>query len=328
MLTISNILKKHGYTLDKLIGKGNTSECYLIDNPQFGQKQFVCKIIDLVRKDGNQHSIEAATKEIQILSQMDHPNIIRCYDYFQEDNTLFAVLEYCKNGNMADLILSHNPIEYSKLHDFSIQLVDAVSFLHLNNIAHLDITPANILFTEYDKLKLSSFGNSIQIQKGEKTNLKVGTKYFRAPEIGNGFYDPFYADIFSLGITLLVMAKKEVAIALPIVQDYLPYLIKETESLGELGNLIKECINPNPAERPNAFQLLDKLRGIVNHNQQPSSSKSYSSLKHLVGFSRVSSKLILNKNKTAKHAIALSHSKLNPYKSAPCIPTKVSPPRN
>ena len=144
MLTISNILKKHGYTLDKLIGKGNTSECYLIDNPQFGQKQFVCKIIDLVKKDGNQHSIEAATKEIQILSQMDHPNIIRCYDYFQEENTLFAVLEYCKNGNMADLILSRNSIEYSKLHDFSIQLVDAVSFLHLNNIAHLDITPANI----------------------------------------------------------------------------------------------------------------------------------------------------------------------------------------
>ena len=327
MQTIANVLKKHGYSLGKFIGKGNTSECYLIDNPQFAQKQYVCKIIDLVNNDENKHAIEAATKEIQILSKMDHPNIIRCYDYFQEDNTLYAILEYCKQGNMADLILSHAPIETSKLHDFAIQLVDAVSFLHLNSIVHLDITPSNILFTEYDKIKLSSFGNSIQIQKGDKTNLKVGSKFFRAPEIGSGYYDPFYADIFSLGVTLLVMVKKEVAMALPIVQDYIPYLVKETESLGEIGCVIKQCISINPADRPNIFQLLDKLKAVVSHSH-PTSCKSCSSLKHFIGFSNhVSSKIFVTKSKSTKHSLALRSSKLTPYQSAPCIPTKISPPK-
>ena len=320
--SLRNILLKHGYSIGQFVGRGTSSECYTVNNPQFGQKQFVCKIINLLNDSQHKQNIEIAKKEIQILSHLDHPNIIRCYDYFQENNAICAILEYCQHGNMADLILSHTPLDISKIEDFSIQLVDAVSFLHLHEIAHLDITPTNILFTEYDKIKLSSFHNSVQVPNGTKITLNVGTNLFRAPEIGNGPYDPYLADIFSLGVTLLVMAKRDVAMGMSIVQDYIPYLIKETQSLGEFGLIIKDCLNVNPIERPNVFQVLEKLKNIIQHHGT-TPSKSCGSLKHMLGFSnQVSSKLLLvNKNKLTKKSIHLG-SKLTAYKSAPMLPTQ------
>ena len=153
---------------------------------------------------------------------MDHPNIIRLYEIFEDDRYISLVMELCEGGNLFDRIndLAEKDKSFSEKEAVKIfkQVMSAVSYCHNQGICHRDIKPENILFankTPESPIKIIDFGLSKifgeikPIMKGgqiEKNimSLKVGTAYYMAPEVLQGDYDN-KCDIWSCGVLLYIL---------------------------------------------------------------------------------------------------------------------------
>ena len=254
-------LQKHGYEMGRFLGKGATADCFEVFSKNFHNRSFACKIIDIFPHDKKEQMIRAFTEEVKLLSQLDHPNIIRCYDFFEENETMYMILENCEFGGLNQLISTKPEFVRQNCVRYSVEIVDALLNCHTLGVAHLDIKPHNIFVNKYNKTKLSDFGFSKMVKHGDKIDKKIGSRLFMAPEIGSGPYDPYKADIYSLGVTLLFIAD--------------PYYFKQfspnffydealgvARNLGELGLLITDCMNRNPDERPSIFDVFNRLRRI------------------------------------------------------------------
>jgi serine/threonine protein kinase len=199
-----------------------------------------------------------ALQELQALRSLWNPNVIYLYESFVECGVSFLIFEYCPGGSLADKI-KHKPIPRNELDPICCQLISALRACHAQHIAHLDIKPENILIDKNGRVKLADFGTSQIINGGLSCQFK-GSPAFLAPEILRGQpYNPFKADVWSLGVTLYGLA----AGTLPWAGSLEEYLAQAAHGLGQvdpiipkkLVKLLKLMIRPNPAERVSLNQI-------------------------------------------------------------------------
>ncbi|EAY05007.1 CAMK family protein kinase [Trichomonas vaginalis G3] len=194
-LSLPQILQRHGYEIVRSIGSKCFPSCLQVYHPSFNEN-FVCKI---VTKKVN------FEKELYALSVLDHPNIVRLYSHFVENDTYFLILEYCDGGNLETMIKSRTRPKQDKIISYTKQIVSALKYIHSKKFAHHDLKPSNILFDKYGRLKIADFGLSVQYETNSSKYF-VGSYGYLAPEQRmNQIYDPFVADIWSLGVTLYYM---------------------------------------------------------------------------------------------------------------------------
>ena len=205
------------YLKIKEISNGTYSKVYSVQK-KTDFKLYCCKeILKSKVKD-----LPKFRNEINILSKVDHPNIIRLYEIFEDDRYISLVMELCEGGNLFDRIndLAEKDKSFSEKEAVKIfkQVMSAVSYCHNQGICHRDIKPENILFankTPESPIKIIDFGLSKifgeikPIMKGgqiEKNimSLKVGTAYYMAPEVLQGDYDN-KCDIWSCGVLLYIL---------------------------------------------------------------------------------------------------------------------------
>lgn len=155
--------------------------------------------------------------EINILTKVDHPNIIKLYEVYEDNRYVFLIMEECTGGELFDRILDR--IESKKLYSekeaCSIfkQMMSAVSYCHSEKICHRDLKPENLLFLTKDEtspIKVIDFGLSKNVTTGGKNEVKhnmktkVGTAYYVSPEVLKGQYDES-CDIWSSGVILYIL---------------------------------------------------------------------------------------------------------------------------
>ena len=143
--------------------------------------------------------------EIEIHSRIVHPNIIRLYNIYENKSSIYILMEFAKNGNLYSLIRRRNGMNEKNAYKYFSQIVNAVYFLHKNNIIHRDIKPENIVLDENENCKLCDFGWSIILNDNSKRNTFCGTLEYMAPEIINNEGYEKSIDIWSLGILLYEM---------------------------------------------------------------------------------------------------------------------------
>jgi serine/threonine protein kinase len=153
-----------------------------------------------------------SNNEIKILSLLNHKNIVKILDYSIE--SLFIVMELCDydlNQFLIDSDLRVNIInnfssEISLKYNWTIQMVNAISYLHINNIIHRDIKPENILIKQENTwiLKLTDFGVSKLMAGRDHAYTFTGTNYYMSPEMIGSFNSKYskLTDVWSLGIVL------------------------------------------------------------------------------------------------------------------------------
>jgi len=216
------ILKSSGtiakkYLKIKNISNGTYSKIYLVQN-KTDFKLYCCKEI-LKSKVAD---LTKFKNEINILSRVDHPNIIRLYEIFEDERYISLIMEYCKGGDLFKKIneLADKDQSFSEKEAVKIfkQLMSAVSYCHSQGICHRDLKPENILFLTKDpdsQIKIIDFGLSKifgeikPIMKGNKVeknimSLRVGTAYYMSPEVLQGNYDN-KCDIWACGVILYIM---------------------------------------------------------------------------------------------------------------------------
>lgn len=209
-------------------------------------------------------------KEIGLLQQLDHPNIIRYLSSFIDNNELHIVLELADAGDLQRMIKHfHNkgrPIPEKTVWKYFVQICHAVEYMHSKRIMHRDIKPANVFITAGAVVKLGDLGLGRYFSTCT-TQLKtlVGTPYYMSPErIREHNYD-FKSDVWSVGCLLYELAALQSpffatdmtlkALCTKIESCSYPPLPQHLYS-STLCQLVDRCLTSDPAERPSASLLV------------------------------------------------------------------------
>lgn len=196
---------------ERLLGSGTFAQVRLGIDRQTGDK-FAVKLIDKKRFSRNHGSdrCEALKDEVEILRHISHPNIIKLYDFFENEQSMWLVLELVEGGDLFDLLTKNGKgVSESRARTIFRQLVSAVGHLHEKNIVHRDLKPENILVSPgEDLIKLSDFGLSRALgSTGSLMETMCGTPQYLAPEIIGGARVGYgkEVDLWSLGVLLYVL---------------------------------------------------------------------------------------------------------------------------
>jgi calcium/calmodulin-dependent protein kinase I len=145
--------------------------------------------------------------EVDILSQLDHPNVLKIFEIFDEDDCIYLVLELLAGGELFDRIVEKESYSEKEAAETIRPLVDALRYCHQLGIIHRDLKPENILYqSEEDSsiIKITDFGLARFVQN-ELATTACGTPNYVAPEIiaGQGYGKE--VDIWSIGVIIYIM---------------------------------------------------------------------------------------------------------------------------
>ena len=175
----------------------------------FQSKLILCfKLID-VRRKLSEEDRAALGNEIDILKQVDHPNIVKCYDIYEDEKYIYIVMELLQGGELFDQILKHEKFDEKAARDIVAPIFDALSYCHDLGIIHRDIKPENLLFSskEIDTgvIKVSDFGLARFVTDETFATTTCGTPGYVAPEILSEKPYKEGCDLWSVGVVLFIL---------------------------------------------------------------------------------------------------------------------------
>ena len=254
------------YEVIRQLGKGGYGKVYEVKNKKTGEIR-ACKHLSKL----SIKNLEKFEREINILIKTDHPHIIKLYEIFESQRSLYLVMEECKGGEVFDKIIEHIQSKqmYSEKDAANMfqQVMSSIEYCHNNGICHRDLKPENLLYlndgNEKDNpIKVIDFGLS-QIFIDRKLKTKVGTAYYVSPEILKGDYTE-KCDIWSAGVILYIFLSgdppfngpNDSAIYNKISQMKFSFPEKKWKNISnEAKDLIVHMLAPEK-ERYNAKQVL------------------------------------------------------------------------
>jgi serine/threonine protein kinase len=281
------------YKLIEEIGKGGMGLVYKAEDQKVGRIVAIKELIlpkDI--KDSEKIlSIERFKRESQVGYSLNHPNIVRFFDFGQENDRHFIAMEFLKGENLKDFIIS-NSLDNNQLIQIFIQIAQGLEFAHNNNIIHRDIKPANIQVLPNNKVKITDFGIAkIKDLKSELTQdgTMFGTLAYISPEqIMNSKAVDHRADIYSFGALMYELITGKA--------------IFEGDNI---GNIIYKILHLNP-QPLNSFKdnLPNGLENIILRCLEKDLEKRYqdsdsiiNDLKKVINNNN-SNKIIFNSNKS------------------------------
>ena len=185
----------------KSIGNGSFGQVYLAIN-NIDKKIYAIKHMEKDKLMKHLQCLDPIYAEIDIQSRVDHPNIIKLL-YVQETETTFdLVMDYAKDGTLFEYVVKNKGLPEKLAFKYFIQIVNAIKFLHDNDIIHRDIKPENILLFENNVIKLCDFGWSIKCVDHLPGGSFTGTTEYMAPELIDNMDYGKEIDLWMLGILL------------------------------------------------------------------------------------------------------------------------------
>ena len=256
------------YEVKQKIGKGKFGLVKCGINKETN-KQVAIKIT--AKKNMDKSDLELAKVEIDILKISQHPNIIKLYDIYENENYIYIIMEYCSGG---DLLSYFEYYEYqlkeTKVCEIIHKLSMAIYFLHSYGIVHRDLKPENILMTDLTPeadIRLLDFGLSKIIGNEEKCTEPYGTLSFVAPEVLQGKPYDKSVDLWSIGIiTFLLLCgylpfddkHSEREIARQTIQDPVPFENKIwSKYTPEARTFVEGLLQKKPEKRYSIKELLE-----------------------------------------------------------------------
>ncbi|CAD8077040.1 unnamed protein product [Paramecium primaurelia] len=281
------------YEIEKLIGSGSFASVYIgkskADGTKVAIKAFLKKMLML--QDPTQWR-EQIDNEVKVMKYMNHQNVLKLYDVFENKAQIYLITELCRGGNLDQAIKKlEEPLPFLTVKVIFRQIVEGIKYMHDIGLMHRDIKPANILFRKPISLKqfglqaqdgplISDFGVSSTIQKQLNVYQFCGSYGYMAPEIFVCEEDKSKSynekcDVFSLGCLLyeltttkplfsgnnLKQSNKECNINMN-------KLLEDCFGNRQLINLLMKMLNPNPDQRISCSEVLNHPVMQVEYDDQ------------------------------------------------------------
>ena len=233
------------YYIKGIIGKGTFSTVKLGIDRITGEKVAI-KILNK-QKILNQNDVERVEREIKILKNIDHINLIKINKIKEDSENFYMIMEYCEIGELFNYIVKKSLLNENESAYYYFQLINGLEYIHSKNIVHRDLKPENLLINNKKILKIIDFGLSNFIKKDEFLSTPCGSPCYASPEmIGGKKYDGNLIDIWSSGIILYAM-----------LCGYLPFEGQNNEILFQ--NIVKCEVNYPKYLSIIAVDLLKKI---------------------------------------------------------------------
>ena len=245
------------YEIIQEIGRGAFSIVYKVKSKEDNNIYCLKKI--------NMKKTNDKENEIKILSNLDHPNLIKFFYSYSNEEGIYIIMEFCEYGDLFSLLQSVKKkkvyVNEEIIWNVAIQTLLGLEYLHSKQIIHRDIKLLNLFMTKDKKIKIGDMGMSKHVEEGEMIMSRVGTPLYIAPELVKKEKYDYKIDIWSFGCSLYHLAKTS-----PPFND---------ENLIKLGNSI---INEEPMHLPSCYsqKLYEFILVLMtkNKNKRPSATEA------------------------------------------------------
>ena len=241
----------------KIIGCGSFGQVFLVMN-KINKKLYAIKHMEKKILAEKLNNLDGIYKEIYIQSRIDHPNILPILFVNETISDFDLVLEFASYGSLFHFIRNNKSLNEPLTFSLFIQVVNAVFFLHKNNLIHRDIKPENILLFENNILKLCDFGWCVKLEDGQQRDTYCGTTEYMSPELVNHVEYSKEIDVWSLGVLLYEMVHgyspfrpdKPNFIAKDVIRNIRLHKLRFNNSVSEeCKELIYHLLDENPDTR-------------------------------------------------------------------------------
>ena len=205
-----NYSMKDDYDIITQLGKGGYGKVFEVRHKKTKAVR-ACKYI--AKSKIKEKDLQRIRREINILKKVDHPNIVKIYEVYETNRSLYIIMEKCNGGELFDKIIDNisqkRMFSEKETAKIFLQIMSAINYCHKNGICHRDLKPENILLLQKDNeddypIKLIDFGLSQIFKENKKLNSKVGTAYYISPEVLCGRYTE-KCDVWSAGVILCIL---------------------------------------------------------------------------------------------------------------------------
>ncbi|CDW91278.1 protein kinase domain containing protein [Stylonychia lemnae] len=260
---------KARYRILETIGKGSYGEVKKIQS----KTNYELRAMKIIRKeDVSKEYMQSLLNEIDILKQLDHPNIVRIYEFYQDKLHFYLITEYIEGGELFDKITKVKCFTEADAAKVMKQLLSAVVYCHNKKIVHRDLKPENLLIDlkTQDSLKVIDFGTSQIFDPNTKMHQKYGTRRYDEK-----------CDVWSCGVIMYILlcgyppfkGKNHKEIFDKIKTGKFSFAAAEWKNVSrEAKVMIKKMLTFTPEERVSAHQALEDEWIVQNAMRQTQKS--------------------------------------------------------
>lgn len=273
--TLETSSNEDRYRLIEKIGSGGMAEVYLAYD-EFLQREVAFKVLDRKYAE-NKEAIERFRREARNAASLRHPNIVATHDRGETENgTYYIVMEYLEGGTLKDFIVeAGGPLPTREAAEIALEIADALTVAHENEVIHRDIKPQNILLSDTGEAKVADFGIARAASATTMTQEGsiLGTVHYISPEQALGELATPKSDLYSLGVVLYKMLTGELPYeaesAVGVIMKHVSGLTRSAREANplvpeELDNLVSRLLTKDPEERPaDAATLAEELEQIA-----------------------------------------------------------------
>ena len=235
------------YIIKKTIGTG-TFSIVKLGIHRITLKKVAIKILDK-NKIESKDDLERIVREMQILTEMNHQNVIKVFKIYEEENNFSLIMEYCEEGELFNYIVKKQRLSEDETSYFFYQIINGIEYIHSKGIAHRDLKPENLLIGKNKILKIIDFGLSNFYDGQKRLQTPCGSPCYASPEMVKGKkYDGFNIDIWAIGVILFAM-----------LCGYLPFEDDENDNDVLFNQIIKNKIDYPPFLSELSLDILKKI---------------------------------------------------------------------
>lgn len=280
------------YKIGHVLGEGAFGEVRLCTHRETKEKRAV-KV--LKKDDMKKEDQQALLNEINTLRSFDHPNIVKIFEYFEDEKRFYIVTEHIQGGELFDEIINRGKFDEKNAATLLKQLLSCVGYCHEHGIVHRDLKPENVLLEankEFDQIKVIDFGTAQPFKPGQKMTETIGTPYYIAPEVLAKKYNK-ECDIWSVGVmTYIILSgippfngRSDDEIMKSIKKGSFDFNAQIWKAVSaDAKDFISQLLTYQPEKRPTAAQALEHRWIKDMTNKKVDTAAASEALDNLVHF--------------------------------------------